>query len=220
MKRSGWVFGVVSIIGVVGIAATTLWARPPAPTHVVLVIVCTMRKDQLTPYGGAKRATPGLARLAESGSLFESAFDAAPWTKAASTALWTGKHAITIGMTEPGEMRSLRVLPPEETTLAEHLHNAGYFTAGVTGNPNTSATFGFDQGFDEYYAGKTWNMGGGHPSGRQTFSVLLEELDKRPEGKPVFLQAMLLDPHEPVNVSANEIQSFKERGLPREVSKY
>ncbi len=203
------------------LAGGVLWFQAPTPpTHVVLVIVCTMRKDQLTPYGGHKRVTPGLSRLATTGALFESAYDAAPWTKAASTALWTGKHAVTIGMTEPSDQRNLRILPEQETTLAEHLHDAGYFTAGVTGNPNTSATFGFDQGFDEYHSGKLWSDGGGHPSGTQVIAALLQQLDEAPADKPVFLQAMMLDPHEPIKVSREEFRPFTEEGLPKHVAKY
>ena len=64
--------------------------------------------------------------------------------------LLTGQFAASLGMVEPGPTHSARVLPAEATTLAEHLRAAGFFTVGLTANPNLNRVFGFDQGFDIY----------------------------------------------------------------------
>ncbi|MFT4976606.1 MAG: hypothetical protein ACI8S6_002511, partial [Myxococcota bacterium] len=128
-------------------------APAPEGPSVVLIIGCTIRRDQLTPYGGPEGLTPFLAEMAARGALFESAIDAAPWTRPGHTAVLTGYHAAEIGMIEPSARVNSRRLPEEVTTIAEHLYDAGYATIGLTGNPNLNAMFGFAQGFDQYYEG-------------------------------------------------------------------
>jgi len=168
--------------------------------HVVLLIGCTVRLDQVTPYGGHPEATPTLQALADRGVRFADAVSAAPWTRAASTALLTGHHAIEVGMIEPGPGANRRRLADEVDTLAEKLQRAGYTTVGTTANPNLNELFGFHQGFDHYLeVSEQW--GTRHVAkvpGRQVVDGLLARVDELPvDGSPLYLQAMLIDAHEP-----------------------
>jgi arylsulfatase A-like enzyme len=47
-------------------------------------------------------------------------------------------------------------------TAAEYFHEAGYYTIGITANPNTNPSRNFDQGYD-FYIGteKVWLKGYG-----------------------------------------------------------
>lgn len=190
--------------------------------NVVLVIVCTLRKDQLSFYGGHPSASPFVGGLAAQGAVFDHAWDAAPWTKAASTAIMTGHHAIQVGMVEPAEGSNRRRLGDEVNTLAEAFDGAGYWTIGLTANPNTNAIFGFDQGFDSYVeATGLWREGAVKTSGRKVASLALRAVDARQDREaPLYLRMMILDPHEPIRLDAGEARPFKVEGTPARVAKY
>src|SRR5688572_12750729 len=71
--------------------------RPPVPQgapNLVLVVGCTVRKDQTSLHGGPPATTPFLASLATEGVTLDDLVSAAPWTRAASTALLTGHHPV------------------------------------------------------------------------------------------------------------------------------
>jgi hypothetical protein len=76
-------------------------AGGPQP-NVVLVIGCTVRRDQVTPYGGASVATPFLAALAAGGARFTDGHTASAWTRASAASLLTGRPFRELGMAEPG----------------------------------------------------------------------------------------------------------------------
>ena len=58
---------------------------PSTLPNVVVMLGCTVRKDQMSPYGADSFITPRLDALAKSGTLFDDVIAAAPWTRAAST---------------------------------------------------------------------------------------------------------------------------------------
>lgn len=196
MRAWAWV-----IVGI-GVIGGALWVVRPPPEprpNVVLVIGCTLRRDQLTPYGAPDHVTPVLQRLASRGTRFAHAESAAPWTRAAATALLTGHHAISVGMIEPVRFTNPRRLSGAVTTLAERLQAVGYRTVGVTANPNLNRVFGFDQGFDHYYEAQGRFVEDRAPP--VPFVKLVDEafaaLDAMPEGGPRYLQIVTLDTHEP-----------------------
>lgn len=200
-------------------------ARPAdAPPNVVLVVVCTLRRDQVSVYGAPEDLTPTLAAWAREGAWFEHAYSAAPWTKAASTAIMTGHHAIQVGMIEPGAGSNRRRLSDEVTTLAEVFQGAGYFTLGLTANPNTNREFGFHQGFDTYVqATDQWREGMVKVSGPRMAALALEALDEREDlTRPVYLRLMILDPHAPLSVGMKEARKWKGEGeeVPARMLKY
>jgi membrane-anchored protein YejM (alkaline phosphatase superfamily) len=190
--------------------------------NVVLVIGCTLRRDQLSPYGGLPATTPFLAELAAQGVRFTDAVSAAPWTRAAGTAIVTGQPFRGVGMAEMAGHGNDRRLAPELTTLAEVFHDAGYWTVGGTANPNFDRAYGFDQGFDRYHQlGDLWREGLVRIPGGLLVDRTLRELDrqKRPDA-PVFVEVVLSDAHAPARVEPGEVAAFGEDRTPQRVLKY
>ncbi len=210
------------------VTAGCRWLDAPPPQvaaqqrpHVVVVLGCTLRADQLSPYGAPPAVTPWLDRVARDGARFAWTIAQAPWTRAGSTAVLTGQHPSRVGVAEPAPGRNDRRLPGAAVTLAEHLHDAGYTTYGVTGNSNLNATFGFDQGFDHYQGtDRLWRDGQSKVDGAALVSDLLQQLDAHPPTGPVYLQITPVDAHKPVTVSGRDIDAFAEDGVPREVATY
>jgi arylsulfatase A-like enzyme len=189
--------------------------------NIVLVIGCTVRTDQVTPYGGFSATTPFLDDLAEHGARFADAIDAAPSTRTASTAILSGRHFRSIGMAEPGGGPNERKLAPEVLTLAEALKAAGYQTIGGTANPALDAVFGFDQGFDEWRdATELWRAGAAKVPGFKLVDQALEALDARSSPAPVYLQLLLVDAHEPDGPEAAETAAFDDGSVPPRVLRY
>ncbi|MCB9678346.1 MAG: sulfatase-like hydrolase/transferase [Alphaproteobacteria bacterium] len=190
--------------------------------NVVLIIGCTVRQDQVTPYGGHVEATPFLADRATHGALFEHAITAAPWTKAASAAIVTGHHPAEIGMVEPSERPSRRRVPDEVTTAAELFSQGGYQTFGATANPNLNEVFGFGQGFDGYVEGtELWRLGGrAKVNARALMGASLPMLAEiRDPSRPLYLQFLFTDAHSPSHVRPNEAKPFQ-GDVPPKVATY
>jgi arylsulfatase A-like enzyme len=215
---------VVLFLGLV-----TLSFRPaPIPwstdrPHVVLVIGCTIRADQTTLHTPELDTTPFLAALGSRGTHFADVIAAAPWTRPASAALITGRHPAAIGMVEPLRKRNNRKLPAEVTTLAEVLAQAGYTTVGVTANPNVDPFFGFDQGFASYTSlSVPWRYEGARKvSGRALVKATLAEVREKADPKrPLFLQVMLVDAHQPSHRPAREVRAFEAPGVPPHLATY
>ena len=195
----------------------------PEGPNVVLIIGCTVRKDQLTPYGGPPELTPFLGGMAKRGALFETAIDAAPWTRPGHTAVLTGNHAAHIGMIEPSQQINSRKLAEEVTTVAEHLYGAGYATVGMTANPNLNALFGFSQGFEQYYeASGLWrDVGTIKVPGRTMAETAAQMLDRRPEpARPFYLQMTLVDAHAPYPRNPHQAKALQPDGAPKSVGSY
>ncbi len=66
---------------------------------VVLVTVCSLRKDHVGAYGALQIDTPHMDRVAAEGMRFESAYAASNFTLASLTAVLTGRFGSTTGVT-------------------------------------------------------------------------------------------------------------------------
>ncbi|ESP89579.1 sulfatase [Candidatus Halobonum tyrrellensis] len=113
-----------------------------SPANVLFVVLDTVRKDRLGPYGYDRETTPGLDAFADEATVFEEAVAPAPWTLPVHASLFTGLY--------PHQHRADQENPYLEgaTTLAETLSAAGYRTACYSSNawitPYTHLTDGFD----------------------------------------------------------------------------
>ncbi|WP_049985538.1 sulfatase [Halobellus rufus] len=113
-----------------------------SPENVLFVVMDTVRKDRLTPYGYDRPTTPNLEAFAEEATVFEQAVAPAPWTLPVHASLFTGMY--------PSQHGADQENPYLEgvTTLAETLSAAGYDTACYSSNawitPYTHLTDGFD----------------------------------------------------------------------------
>lgn len=112
------------------------------PDNVLFVVLDTVRKDRLTPYGCDRGTTPELEAFAREAAVFEEAVAPAPWTLPVHASLFTGQY--------PSEHGADQQTPylEETTTLAQSISAAGYDTACFTSNawitPYTRLTAGFD----------------------------------------------------------------------------
>ncbi|MBW2257122.1 MAG: sulfatase-like hydrolase/transferase, partial [Deltaproteobacteria bacterium] len=184
---------------------------------------CTIRADQTTLHTPGLDTTPFLAELASRGARFTDVIAAAPWTRPSSAALITGRHPAAIGMVEPLRKRNDRKLPEEVKTLAEVLSEGGYTTLGVTANPNVDAFFGFDQGFDAYTSlSVPWRYQDAQKvTGKALVEATLAEVRERADpARPVYLQVMLVDAHQPSHLPPREVRAFEAPGVPPHVADY
>jgi len=139
MSRARAVLLGFGLLSAVACGPTT--TRP----HVVLVTIDTLRADRLASYGHGI-ATPHADRLAREGALFENAFADSPWTTPSMASVLTGNYATLHGF----RSTTIHQLQPENETLAEVLHGAGYATAAFVGSFPLDSIFQLDQGFDHY----------------------------------------------------------------------
>jgi arylsulfatase A-like enzyme len=105
----------------------------------------TSTPQPLNPYRAPSVTLPHLEGFLQDAVLFEYGFAQASWTKPSFATMFTGLYP-----EEHGAYTKMASLPPEVTTMAEALRDAGYYTMGMPNNPNTRAYFGFDQGHLEY----------------------------------------------------------------------
>jgi hypothetical protein len=120
-------------------------ALPPlsedAP-NILLVVLDTVRAQNLSLYGYERETTPALKRFAAEGTTFDRAIAPSSWTLPSHASLFTGRH--------PSELKSTWDGPVDDTqlTLAEMLTVRGYASAAFVGNLwYGTEHFGLNQGF-------------------------------------------------------------------------
>ncbi|RKD95131.1 sulfatase [Halopiger aswanensis] len=111
-------------------------------SNVLFVVLDTVRKDRLGPYGYDRETTPALSQFAEEATVFESAVAPAPWTLPVHASLFTGLYPSQHGADQGSPYLD------DDVTLASVLSAAGYDTACYSSNawitPYTGLTDGFD----------------------------------------------------------------------------
>jgi arylsulfatase A-like enzyme len=112
--------------------------------NIILVMIDTLRADHLSCYG-AEFQTPNLCRLAEGGTVYQ-AFSHASWTKPATASLLTS----TLPSTH-NAIAKPSTLSEDLTLISESMQEGGYTTGGIVSNVNLAESFGFAQGYDDYY---------------------------------------------------------------------
>ena len=121
---------------------------PPAPggrPNVLLLVLDTVRAQNMSLYGYDRPTTPALEGLAARGTVFENAISPAPWTTPSHAGIFTGRraHEIAAGWDRP--------LDEATPTLAERLRANGYATAGFVANTiNCGYESGLARGFLHY----------------------------------------------------------------------
>ena len=168
-------------------------------TDVLWITICTLRADHLGAYGYPEDVSPTLDGLAARGVLFERTLTPAPWTRPAVASTITAMYPRSLGFMEPGEVKG-RALPVSVDTVAEHFQRAGYYTIGITANPNTNETFHFDQGYT-FYQGTSQRWHEGYEEAKlsadDVVSLLLEQLRGPAREERFFAHLVLVDTHLP-----------------------
>ncbi len=168
--------------------------------RVVFVVVDTERADATEPFGSSLPTTPFLAELAAQGITFKRTFSTSSWTPPAMfsiiTGLYPGEHGMTEGVNrdtlESDVPGTQQILSQEAVTLAEVLQENGYTTFGINTNFNTSAKFGFGQGFDVFFGRSFTRL----PFANMAVSSVSKDYKK---AKKSFLWLLYFDPHFPYN---------------------
>ncbi len=136
--------GSRALIGEARIVVAPATPRAPSPPlrGVVLVVLGTVEPKTLAPYGGAL-GTEALAPLAREGTVFSLHRSSSTLANAALASMLAGRGARSLRL-DDAEAR----LPAAVTTIADAARQAGIVTAYFTGNPMTSAAYGFDRSWE------------------------------------------------------------------------
>lgn len=118
-------------------------SRPAKMPNILFISIDTLRKDRCSAYGYHRNTTPNLRKLADNGSIFESAYSPTSTTAPSHATMFTSLYPITHQFKKNGAK-----LSKEYTTLAEALNASGYRTAAVMGSFVLNSKFGFAQGFE------------------------------------------------------------------------
>jgi arylsulfatase A-like enzyme/tetratricopeptide (TPR) repeat protein len=166
--------------------------------NVLVVTLDTIRADRLGAYGNPDIRTEFVDGLAERGVLFENCVATTPLTLPSHTSLFTGTYPVFHGVRDNGNY----VVPPELTTMAELLSEAGYRTGAFVGAFVLSSRWGLDQGFETYTEPK-----GAYDPNLVSFAQIQRRADevvddatawlRKESGKPWFAWVHLYDPHLP-----------------------
>ncbi len=117
---------------------------PCAGCDVVVVTMCSVRRDHLGPYSEGESLTPRLDALMQGAFRFDDAWSASPFTLASLTAVLTGRYGSSTGVTSWD-----KGLVTDVPTLPEILGIYGYRTGGFTIDAPSGfrPDYGLDRGF-------------------------------------------------------------------------
>jgi arylsulfatase A-like enzyme len=164
----------------------------PKRPNVLFILVDTLRRDHLTPYGYKRDTTPEIQRwLAAPGAVVEEAYSQAPWTLPSVVSFLTGRY--------PGELLSTDMtsfgIPEEIEPLPELLARLDYQTGGFLGNPSLHAGAGFGRGFRTFFAPPAdieWMKKHADTVNAHAVPWLRAHQDR-----PFFAYVHYIDPHDP-----------------------
>ena len=210
-RRAGLALGVLVFVGL-GLAAWSAlrptghvaW-RPwrsgavlsPQTTDVLLIALCTLRRDRLGLYGYERPTSPFMDRLGDEGVVFEQALAQAPWTRPSMGAIMTGRWPRVLKLDNPNTTGSFRmVIHEEHVLLSEALGARGYAAIGAVANPNLKGKFGFAQGFEAYFEPSgTYSTGTSTPRAARVVDELLALEEAVPDDQRLYARVVMLDTH-------------------------
>ncbi len=139
---------LVFLWGLRNTAVASKSLTPAQQPNVIFIVVDALRADHVSAYGYGRNTTPNVeAQIAAQGARYAEATSASAWTYPANAAMLTGLLPSELNTNWSSFESSI---PAEKILLAEHLHDAGYTTAGFVSAFWMQEQFGFDQGFDAY----------------------------------------------------------------------
>ncbi len=174
--------------GMLDVVRPRRFARRPASAdgeNVVLILVDTLRADGLHLGGNPREVSPNLDALAARGTVFESAYSAAPWTVPSTATVLTGLTPAEHGL----GFSASNFLAHGLFTIAEALQSEGWTTGGFSCNTLISQSRNFGQGF-ESFRDYRWK------GAARMIDDVEQWIDEQRETK-FFLYLHLIDPHGP-----------------------
>lgn len=158
-------------LGLAGGVAVPLCAADSPPRNVLMIVLDDLGWADLSCYSSDYHLSPRIDELANQAMRFQQAYAAAPVCSPTRAALLTGKWPARLDLTiwhegavggGPND-RPLRDalsqpnLPRSEMTLAERLHDRGYFTAHLgKWHLGTAEYYPETQGYDQHIGGTHW----------------------------------------------------------------
>ena len=160
---------------------------------VILIVVDTLRAQNLSLYGYERSTSPNLERFAKDAVTYEMAISTANWTVPAHASMFTGLLPSYHGAQRvPGDRILATPINPQARTLAEILHEHGFRTGAFIGNTTyVTGILGFNRGF-EVFATRFPDNSNHAPSIVAAALAWLAE-----NRQPAFQFLNILDPHEP-----------------------
>jgi arylsulfatase A-like enzyme len=140
-KGARIVFGEARVVAP---GARVAKVAPPKARGVILVVLGSVSRRQLSPWGGPIAATE-LAQLANGGTIFEAHRASSPFASGAVASMLTGATP-----REHGASDSDAALLPDIMTVAQATRQAGVVTAMFTANPTTTTAYGFARGWSTF----------------------------------------------------------------------
>ena len=179
------------LIGV--LLLVTVWGcARHRPTHVILVVIDTLRADHLGFYGYDRSTSPELDRWVARGLVFDQALAPSPWTLPTFGSILTGltpsRHGAGARFQTEKKWRRAP-MSGDVATLPETLGQQGFATGAIVNNPFLREHFGAARGFDFY----------DYEKGRRADVVvdLAQDWISAHGAQPFFLMVHLIDPHLP-----------------------
>jgi arylsulfatase A-like enzyme len=157
LSKLGWV-SLVVLLSPLTLHATDLARKP----NVIVIVGDDMGYADLGIHGCKDIPTPHLDALAKSGVRFTSGYVSGPYCSPTRAGLLTGRYQQRFGheFNPGGGNDAKQGLPLSQTTIADHLHTAGYRTAlvGKWHLGGAPAMHPMKRGFDESFG----FLGGAH----------------------------------------------------------
>lgn len=219
--------------------------RPPVRTtwgevgqqdrpNVLFIVIDATRADHLPMYGYSRQTAPNLAAFARQGTTFTRAYAQGTSTRPSIATLFSSMYPAVHQVNFERDF-----LSDSFTLLPEALKAAGYTTFAVSSNANVSPTFGYAQGFDEFWVSRTESalrltslgrvaedlLGPTRlarvlrerrdivPTAEVITDIALEWAATRPEN-PFFMYVHYIDPHFPYRAPAPWDKAFDYRKDP------
>lgn len=205
------VIGATFLLVLAGDIVADITPRRP---DIVVIMIDTLRADQLGCYGNTLGTSPTIDAIAAEGVRFSDAVATAPWTCPSVASVFTSLYPARHGVidhegryTDDDDELVTDVLAENLETLAEGLRDAGYQTAAFVGNRWLQPVFGFSQGFETYDLVTVRKF---YPPGRKINEEIAAWLPKRDANRPLFLYVHYMDVHGPYNAPAEYRRTFVE----------
>jgi arylsulfatase A-like enzyme len=172
-----------------------------AGPNVILLLVDTLRADQLGIYGAGPSASPALDRFASSGLVFDVAVAQASWTMPAVASVFTGLHPRSHGAVgsvahATDDDASGTLLPDGVVTLAELAEHAGVTTFGVSTNAVVGRTTNLAKGFETFVELPFDSKAQNYAPASAANAAFLDWL-ARAQGVRFLAYLHYMEPHEP-----------------------
>lgn len=173
----------------------------PRP-NVLLIVIDTLRAENLSCYGYERETTPSIDSLAAAGTLWTSCIAQSSWTLPGFTSILTGTSERTHGAGISNEVQNIddrsewqrwdNMLHPDAPYLPTMLRDAGYRTYGHFNTAFVDSTHGFSRGFDHYACQLS------QPADADVIvQHFMSWVDSTGSEEPFFALLHLFDPHQP-----------------------